>query len=64
MSWTELERLVEEAEADPALRRALSCCRSLPEFLLACSRLGYRIERGDLSLARSLDGAPEQRIAG
>lgn len=52
MSWSELERLVEEAEADASLRRALGHCRSVAELLLACGRLGYRIERQDLRLAR------------
>lgn len=54
MAWNQLERLVEEAEADPALRRALGHCRSLQELLLACQRLGYGIDRQDLRLARSL----------
>jgi hypothetical protein len=61
MSWSELERLVEEAEADAALRRALSHCRSLPELLLACDRLGYQIERSDLQLARTLDRGEAHR---
>ena len=30
MSWSELERLVDEAEAQPALRRPLKGCRSTP----------------------------------
>jgi hypothetical protein len=54
MSWSELERLVEEAEADASLRRALGHCRSIAELLLACGRLGYGIERQDLKLARRL----------
>jgi predicted ribosomally synthesized peptide with nif11-like leader len=51
MSWSELERLVEAAEADGALRRALSHCRSRHELVLAARRLGYRITRVDLARA-------------
>jgi hypothetical protein len=58
MSWSDLERLVEDAEAEPGLRRALGHCRSLPEFLLACRRLGYLIERSDLRIAQRLDRIP------
>ncbi|MEB3305316.1 MAG: Nif11 family protein [Cyanobacteriota bacterium] len=55
MSWNELERLVDDAESDPALRRGLRRCRSRREFLLASWRLGYRIQPRDLRTARSLD---------
>ncbi len=55
MSWSELERLVESAEADPALRRALSHCRSQPELVLAARQLGFRITTRDLERARSAD---------
>ncbi len=55
MSWSELERLVESAEADDALRRALSHCRSEPELVLAARTLGYRITSRDLVRARILD---------
>lgn len=48
MSWSELERLVEEAEADSSLRRALRHCRSQQELVLAGRQLGYRITRLDL----------------
>ena len=51
MSWSELERLVEEAEAQPSLRRSLKDCRSTPELILAARRLGYRITRMDLQRA-------------
>jgi len=40
MSWSELERLVQEGEADAALRRALKHCRSTQELVLAARRLG------------------------
>ncbi|MEB3194142.1 MAG: Nif11 family protein [Cyanobacteriota bacterium] len=55
MSWSELERLVDDAESDPALRRGLRRCRSRREFLLASARLGYRIQPRDLRMAWSLD---------
>jgi len=51
MSWSELERLVQEGEADAALRRALKHCRSTQELVLAARRLGYRITRVDLQRA-------------
>jgi len=51
MSWSELERLVEEAEAEASVRRALGHCRSQQELVLAARRLGYRITRVDLQRA-------------
>ena len=48
MSLQELERLVDDAEADPTLQRALRHCRSRKELILAARRLGYRITRIDL----------------
>jgi hypothetical protein len=51
MSWSELERLVSDAEADRALQRALRHCRSRKELILAARRLGYRITRIDLQRA-------------
>ena len=55
MCWAELERLVETAEHDAAMRRGLAHCRSLPELLLACQRLGFAIDAADLSQARALE---------
>lgn len=57
MSWSELERLVDEAEADAVLRRGLRHCRSRRELLLACRHLGYGITRTDLSQAWALHQA-------
>jgi hypothetical protein len=54
MSWGELERLVNEAEADGVIRRSLRRCRSREELILAARRLGYRITRNDLQRAREL----------
>lgn len=51
MSWSELERLVQEAEADTSLARALRHCPSRKELILAARRLGYRITRMDLQRA-------------
>ncbi len=55
MARAELERLVDEAEADGALRRALKHCRSGYELVLAARRLGYRITREDLIQSRLED---------
>jgi hypothetical protein len=51
MSWSELERLVEDAETQGDLRRALRHCRSRQELILAARRLGCRITRLDLQRA-------------
>ena len=63
MSWSELERLVHEAEANPSLRRSLKGCRSTPELILAARRLGYRITRIDLQRAREEERQEYQREA-
>lgn len=55
MSWSELERLVETAELEPPLRRALRRCRSVRELVLASCRLGFLISTADLREARALD---------
>ncbi|MEB3260827.1 MAG: Nif11-like leader peptide family natural product precursor [Cyanobacteriota bacterium] len=62
MSWSELQRLVEEAESDRELRRGLRRCRSGRELLMACQRLGYRIQSVDLRHARALDGRERSGI--
>ncbi|MFN5117944.1 MAG: nitrogen fixation protein [Cyanobacteriota bacterium] len=54
MSWSELERLVDEAESDGVIRRGLRHCRSRVELVLAARRLGYRITRVDISRAWEL----------
>ena len=48
LSWSALERPVQEGEADAALRSAVKHCRSTQERVLASRRLGYRITRIDL----------------
>jgi hypothetical protein len=66
MSWSELERMVEAAEADTALRRALRHCRSRQELVLAGQRLGFAIGLADLRRARLLEQqdatAPEAAV--
>ena len=61
MSWLELERLVEDAEKEPELARALRHCRSNPELVLAARRLDYRITRVDLVQA-ALQHKLEQEV--
>lgn len=60
MSWSELERLVEQAENDGSLRRALTHCRSRGELVLASRRLGFGIDAQDLKLAWQLHQRPCQ----
>jgi hypothetical protein len=55
MSWSELERLVDDAETDAVMRRALRHCRSRRELLLAAGRLGYAITKADLQQAWMLE---------
>ena len=63
MSWSELERLVDQAEANSSLRRSLKGCRSTPELILAARRLGYRITRVDLQRAWEEEREEYQRQA-
>ncbi|MFM7640969.1 MAG: nitrogen fixation protein [Cyanobium sp.] len=55
MSWSELERLVEDAETDGVIRRGLRHCRSRRELLMASRRLGYGVQPNDLRRAWQLD---------
>ena len=55
MSWSELERLVDDGETDAVLGRALRHCRSRRELLLAARRLGYAITGADLHQAWMLE---------
>jgi len=63
MSWSELERLVTEAEVDAGLRRSLKGCRSTTELILAARSLGYRITRIDLQRAWEEERQEYQREA-
>ena len=51
MSWSELERLVNDAEASAELRNTLRRCRSRQQLLQAARHLGYRVTRTDLQHA-------------
>jgi len=64
MSWSELERLVEEAENDALIRRGLRHCRSSPELLLAARRLGFRVTRVDLQQAWQLHQRASRQASG
>ena len=56
MSWSELERLVDAAEGNHALRRQLRRCRSSAELVTFARLLGYRISEADLRTARVKHG--------
>ncbi|MEN9877233.1 MAG: hypothetical protein RLZZ158_272 [Cyanobacteriota bacterium] len=63
MSLLELERLVEEAEADSSIRKVLSGCHTRPELILVARRLGYRITRLDLQRAFNQHQQDQQELA-
>ena len=48
MSWSDLERLVADAETSHSLQQTLSHCRSRQELLHTARQLGYRVTKGDL----------------
>ncbi len=48
MSWSDLERLVADAETSQELQQTLSHCRSRQELLQTARQLGYRVTKGDL----------------
>jgi hypothetical protein len=48
MSWSDLERLVADAETSPALQQVLRQCHSRQELLGTARQLGYRLTRSDL----------------
>jgi hypothetical protein len=51
MSWSDLERLVADAETSQELQQTLSHCRSRQELLRTARQLGYRLTRADLQNA-------------
>jgi len=63
ISLLELERLVDEAEADCSIRKALRGCNTRPELILAARRLGYRITRLDLQRAFSEHQQEQEELA-
>jgi hypothetical protein len=48
MSWSDLERLVADAETSQELQQTLSQCHSRQELLHTARQLGYRVTKGDL----------------
>lgn len=48
MSGSELERLIEDAEAQPNLRQTLQACQSKEDLILAARTCGYHVTRVDL----------------
>ena len=60
MSWSELERLVDDAEANGDLQRSLRHCRSRKELILAARRQGYPITRLDLQRAWQEEQAEQE----
>ncbi len=63
MSWSELERLVDQAETDIALRRSLKDCGTQQELILAARRLAYRITRMVLERAQEEERQESKREA-
>ena len=51
MSWSDLERLVADAESSPALQQVLRQCHNRQELLRTARQLGYRLTRSDLQNA-------------
>ena len=48
MSWSDLERLVADAETSHELQQTLSHCRSRQELRHTARQLGYRVTKADL----------------
>jgi hypothetical protein len=65
MSWTDLERLVVDAEASAQLQGVLRRCSTRNELLQTARRLGYRVTKGDLRHAwlQHLQDAEAQELS-
>ena len=63
MTWSELERLVRDAEHQECLRRRLQRCGNSAELTDLARTLGYRISQADLRLARVKHGVEKRRSA-
>jgi len=63
MTWSELERLVADAEHQECLRRSLQRCGNSAELIELARTLGYRISQADLRLARVKHGVERRRRA-
>lgn len=65
MSWSELERLVADAETTADLHKALRACQSQVDLLLAARSRGYHITRIDLLRAwKQHQGLAMRRASG
>ena len=64
MSWSDLERLVVDAEASAQLQGVLRRCHSCDELLQTARRLGYRVTHNDLRQAwlQHLQAAEAQEL--
>jgi hypothetical protein len=51
MSWSDLERMVADAETSPTLQQVLHQCHSRQELLHIARQLGYLLTRSDLQNA-------------
>ena len=65
MSWSDLERLVVDAEANAQLQGVLRRCSNRNELLQTARRLGYRVTKGDLRQAwlQHLQAAEAQELS-
>lgn len=54
MSWSGLERLLNEAEADAGVLRSIKSCHFLQQLILEELTLDYRIPHIDLELSREI----------
>jgi hypothetical protein len=65
MSWSDLERLVVDAEASAQLQGVLRRCSTRNELLQTARRLGYRVTKGDLRHAwlQHLQDAEAQELS-
>ncbi|MEB3195466.1 MAG: Nif11 family protein [Cyanobacteriota bacterium] len=48
MSWSELERLVNDADGDDDLCRIMDSCKSQDELIVVATTLGYQINHWDV----------------
>lgn len=48
MSWSELERLVNDADGDHDLCRIMDSCKSQDELIAVATTLGYQINHWDV----------------
>ena len=55
MSWSELERLLNEAEADAGVRRSIKSCHFQQQLILEELNLDYRIPHIDLERVREIE---------